>query len=238
MEKIGQLIHAATLAPSVGDLQPWRFIVVTKARLLQAVADSCPYEKWLYQAPLVIMVCALEDKTETYYPGKGREWAVQSCSAAAQSILLKAVDVGLAGCWVTSFETSKIKEAFHIPDGVEPVMMLALGYPDESPPKKKMHPFESYVFFNDFYASSTDLAVFKKDFGLHFRNKAEDLQQRAAYATSEKGSVRERMDAISDAIKRTFSRKKSDSSSKAHDHHHGSAGAEHHGEHGHKEHKH
>lgn len=208
LELIGELISHASKAPSIGDLQPWNFIICTKAKQIQDVADSCPYERWLYQAPLVIVVCALEGKAESYYPGKGAEWAQQSCAAAAENILLGAVDVGLGGCWVTSFEMIKVKEVLHIPDGIEPRLLLAIGYPDEEPKSKRYAPFNTNTFFNDFGASNMDVAIFKKDYGLFFRNKIDDVKTRAAYATSERGSLRTGTQSLKQRIKSLFSKKK------------------------------
>jgi nitroreductase len=205
-EKIGMLIEAATRAPSVGDLQPWKFVVVTKPQQLQALADSCPYERWLYQAPLVIIVCSEAGKTEAYYPGHGQHWAALSCAAAAQNILLTAVDLDLAGCWVSSFETEKIKEHFHVPTGVEPEVMIAIGYPDENPEPKRMHSFDSMVYFNDYGATSTDISIYKKDFGEYFRSKADDVKTRLAYETAEKGGLRRGVENVQTKLKSAFQR--------------------------------
>jgi nitroreductase len=207
MEKIGAILQAASHAPSVGDLKPWKFIVVTKARQLQAIADSCPYEKWLYQAPLVIVVCTQQDRAETFYPGYGRLWASQSCAAAAQNMLLTAVDLELAGCWVSSFEVPKLKENLHIPDGVEPEILIAIGYPDEDPPKQKFQPYDSYVYFNDYGAANVDSSFYKKDFGLYFRSKYEDVQTHAAYATAERGGLRMQIERFQEKLRGAFKRK-------------------------------
>ncbi len=206
MEKIGAIITAGSIAPSVGDLQPWRFLVVTKAKQLQAVADGCPYERWLYQAPLLIVICALSDKTERYYPGKGKEWASQSCAAAGQSMLLAAVDLELAGCWVSSFESQKVRDALRIPGGIDPEIILAIGYADETPPKRRTLPLSVTTFFNSFGEKSVDLALFKKDYGLYFRGKAEDATSRIAYETAEGGRLRGAADRVQGAFDRFVSR--------------------------------
>lgn len=206
MEKIGILIDAGARAPSVGDLQPWKFIVVTKAKQLQGVADSCPYERWLYQAPLIIVICSLYEKAEEFYPGKGSLWASHSCAAAAENMLLKAVDLDLAGCWVSAFESEKLRDVLHIPTEAEPEIILAIGYPDETPGAKKLVPFDSNVYFNSFGDSSTDFAMYKKDYGLFFRSKADDLKTRVAYETAEKGRVRTAIESTQARIKHAVRR--------------------------------
>lgn len=201
MEKIGELIADAAKAPSVGDLQPWKFIVVTKAKQLQGIADSCPYERWLYQAPLVIIICSQYEKAEQFYPGKGTLWASQSCAAAAENLLLKAVDLDLAGCWVSAFENEKIKDVLHIPSEVEPEIMLAIGYPDETPPPKKIAPFDTNTYFNAFGNANVDVALYKKDFGLFFRDKADEIKTNIAYETAEKGRLRTAIESTHQRIK-------------------------------------
>jgi nitroreductase len=208
MEKIGILVTAASKAPSVGDLQPWKFIVVTKAAKLQAIADACPFERWLYQAPLVIVVCSMEEKVEQYYPGMGRLWAAQSCAAAAQNLLLTCVELDLAGCWVSSFETEKIKEVLHVPTGIEPHILIGIGYPDEEVPKKRLLPTDMNVYFNDFGATNVDSMLYKKDYGLYFRGRADDLKTRAAYETAERGSLRMGVENATEKVKSFFKRGK------------------------------
>jgi nitroreductase len=209
MEKIGELIHMGMKAPSIGDLQPWNFIIVTKAQKLQDIADACPYERWLYQAPILIVICSLGDKAESYYPGKGRLWASQSCAAAAENISLGAVDFELSTCWVTSFETYKIKEVLHIPDGIEPEIMLALGYPDEEPKPKRFPPIHTNTFFNDYGQANTDVALFKRDYGSFVRDRLEDLKTRAAYETAPRGGLRMTLDDAKTKLSGLFRKKKS-----------------------------
>ncbi len=207
MELVGELIYMATKAPSIGDLQPWSFIVVTKAKTLQELADACPYERWMYQAPLIIVVCALSDKVETYYPGKGKLWASHSIAAAAENICLGAVDVGLGACWVCSFESYKIREALHIPEGIEPEIMIAVGYPDETPPPKHILPFHRSTFFNDFGSSNTDVSLHKRDYGIFMRDKIESLKERAAYETSPRGGLRTTVENARAKLKNLFAKK-------------------------------
>jgi nitroreductase len=201
IEKVGQLITIADHAPSVGDLHPWKFIVVTKPSIIQDVADACPYERWLYQAPLLIVICSLQEKAEVYYPGKGKLWSTQSCSAAAENLLLGAVALGLAGCWVSSFESAKLKGVLHVPSGVEPEIILAIGYADEVPPRKSAQPFDSYVYFNDYGSNNVDWAIIKKDFGLYARSRYDDVKTRAAYETAERGGVRRGIDDLQERVK-------------------------------------
>jgi nitroreductase len=218
MEHVATLITAAIHAPSVGDLQPWKFIVVTKPRVIQSIADACPYERWLYQAPLVIVVCSLQEKADVYYPGKGRLWATQSCAAAAENMLLGAVDLGMAGCWVSSFETAKLRSTLHVPEGIDPEIILAFGYADEEAQKKTYQPFDSYVYFNDFGVSNVDWALIKKDIGLYVRGRYDDAKTRAAYESAERGNLRMKIDAFQDKIKNVFKKKPAEEHGHSHPH--------------------
>ncbi len=215
-ELIGELIYMASKAPSIGDLQPWNFIVVTKANKLQELADACPYERWLYQAPLIIVVCSLADKAEMYYPGKGRLWASHSVAAAAEHVCLGAVDVGLSSCWVTSFETYKIREVLHIPEGIEPEIMIAIGYGDEEPKTKRILPFHTTTFFNDFGAANTDVALHKRDYGEFIRDRIDTVKTRAAYETAPRGGVRTAVENARTKFKGLFAKKPKAHSETAH----------------------
>ena len=51
---------------------------------------------------------------------------------AAQTILLAAVEMGLGGCMIGNFNPKEIRSALNLPDTLMPVLLVAIGKPDET----------------------------------------------------------------------------------------------------------
>jgi nitroreductase len=69
-------------------------------------------------------------------------------------MMLEAADIGLGTTWVMNFDPEKMKETYHIPDSIVPVVLLPLGYPAEDAVPNITHgqrePIDNTVFYNDF----------------------------------------------------------------------------------------
>lgn len=130
--EVDVLLRAAMAAPSAGNQQPWRFVVVSDASRLAELSSATPYAKMLASAPLGIVVCA--DTTSEKHPG----YWVQDCSAAVQNMLLAAHSVGLGGVWVGVYPIAERVEAVSglcaLPEGIVPLAMVAVGHPAEVKP--------------------------------------------------------------------------------------------------------
>jgi nitroreductase len=63
----------------------------------------------------------------------GRRNADYDAALAVENMVLVAQEQGLGSCVVTSFSKDKLKRILNIPDTYEIAILLALGYPDESP---------------------------------------------------------------------------------------------------------
>ena len=64
-EKVENLLRAGMAAPSGKDKRPWEFIVVDERELLDSLAAHLPYAKMLTSAPMAIVVCADETKSDS-----------------------------------------------------------------------------------------------------------------------------------------------------------------------------
>src|SRR5512138_3275037 len=74
-EAVELLLRAAMAAPSAGNQQPWRFLVVRDRDVLARLAAASPYAQMLPRAPLAVVVCG--DTAGEIHPG----FWVQDCSA-------------------------------------------------------------------------------------------------------------------------------------------------------------
>ncbi len=178
-EDVLESLRAATYAPSPGDLQPWRLILVTEKPIRERIITYCSRQGWMHGAQLFIVMVSERQRAADLYPGRGELWASQSCAAAAQNILLAAQERGLGGCWVGSFDEAEVRNILEIPDGYAPEAILAFGMPDETPEPRAVRPLDELVFFNAFGQHATDQDLYLKDYGAVMRKKRRELKERA-----------------------------------------------------------
>lgn len=143
-EKVEQIIRAAMAAPSAGNKQPWRFIVIKDKKTLEAISENFKSMKMAAKAPLAIVVCG--DMKATF-PGDGTDYWVEDASAATENLLLAAHSLGLGAVWCGIYpmpdRVALLKEMLDIPDDIIPLNVVPVGYPAESPePKDKWNPDE------------------------------------------------------------------------------------------------
>ncbi|GAB4251750.1 MAG: nitroreductase family protein [Thermoleophilia bacterium] len=127
-----QLIRAACAAPSAGNQQPWRFVVVDDPKLLKGVPEFHPYSYMVPEAPVAVVVCA--DLTLVTHEG----YWVQDCAAATQNMLLGAHALGLGAVWLGVYPRESrvdgLRKLLSLPEHVVPFAIVALGHPDEKKP--------------------------------------------------------------------------------------------------------
>jgi nitroreductase len=128
-EKINYILDCARRAPSWGNSQCWRFIVLTdKEKITQLAKESMVFNHWLKNAPALIIACA--DPADS---GKqnGIDYYTVDVAIALEHLVLAAADVGLGACWIGGFHEEKIKEQLEIPKRIKVVALTPLGYPSD-----------------------------------------------------------------------------------------------------------
>lgn len=129
---VDTILHAAMSAPSAGNQQPWQFVVTSDRARLEKWAEATPYGSILLKAPLAIAVCA--DTRDLRHPVM---WQ-QDCSAAVQNALLAVHALGLGAVWLGFWpkmeRVEPLRAALDLPEGVEPLCVLAIGHPAEAKP--------------------------------------------------------------------------------------------------------
>jgi nitroreductase len=127
--KLLAVLEAGRLAPSACNNQPWRFVVVREAAMRARMKAVYGY-RWFYEAPVIIAVCCQVD--EAWVRRKdGKRYGDVDCAIAADHMTLCAQELGLGTCWVCAFDPSAAREVLDLPEGVEPLALLPLGYPAE-----------------------------------------------------------------------------------------------------------
>lgn len=151
---IDRVLHAATLAPSGKNDQPWRFIVVRedkRAEMIQVMNEGIAAvradgiqtgsSEWtariMEQAPVTVFVFNANMENEKH------EWTIadrfmnvvdiQSIGAAIQNMLLMAHDIGLGSLWICDVFYAYPQLCDWLGETHQMVAAVSLGYPDENP---------------------------------------------------------------------------------------------------------
>ena len=129
-QQIEQLISAAKMAPSAGNLQDWDFKVINQQETKDSLAAATRGQEFLAQAPVVIVVCADTGKNEKHYGHRGKElYSIQDTAAATQNLLLAATALGLGACWVGAFNEGEVRQILDLGKNLRPVVIIPIGYP-------------------------------------------------------------------------------------------------------------
>jgi nitroreductase len=138
-ETLELLLRAAMAAPSAGNQQSWRFVVVQDRERLERLSRMSPYAGPLVSAPLAIVVCG-----ETAGARHAGFW-VEDCSAAMENLLLASHALGLGAVWLGFYpdteRTERVRDELRLPETVIPLGIAAIGRPaEDKPPTDRFDP--------------------------------------------------------------------------------------------------
>ncbi|MEI8015502.1 MAG: nitroreductase family protein [Nitrospira sp.] len=131
-EKLRSLFEAARWAPSSNNGQPWRFLVATRDnkidydRLLNCLVEA--NQKWAYRAPVLLLSVA---KLQ-FEDGSPNRHAFHDTGMAVENLALQATELGLVAHQMAGFDIDRARVDCQIPEGYDPVAMMAVGYPGDS----------------------------------------------------------------------------------------------------------
>lgn len=125
-EKLERILEAAHVAPTAANLQPVHLIVVQSEEGLAKVSKAAG----IYNAPLAIIVCADHSKAWTR-PFDQKQTGDIDASILTDHMMLQATELGLGTVWVCYFKPDVLRREFELPDKLEPVNILVVGYSDE-----------------------------------------------------------------------------------------------------------
>jgi 5,6-dimethylbenzimidazole synthase len=176
-ETLARLLHAAHLAPSVGYMQPWRFIRITDPALRRKIHGLVEEERVATARALneredefmrlkvegildcgELLVVALMEGREKHVFGRRTlpQMDLASASCAIQNLWLTARSEGLGMGWVSMFDPARLAVLLDMPEGAEPMAVLCLGYVEAFYPRPMLEmenwaervPLETLVFEN------------------------------------------------------------------------------------------
>ena len=184
---LARLLRAAHHAPSVGFMQPWRFIRITDAALRteihslveaerRATADALGERQDEFMRLKVegvrecgeLLVVALTDDRERHVFGRRTlpEMDLASAACAIQNMWLAARAEGLGMGWVSLFDVDALRTLLGMPAGAKPIAVLCIGHVDAFYAKPMLEeerwatrmPIDACLFENGWEAPATQTA--------------------------------------------------------------------------------
>ncbi|MCF6148116.1 MAG: hypothetical protein E3K37_05600 [Candidatus Kuenenia sp.] len=76
--------------------------------------------------------------------------AAGNTDIAIEHMVLQAVELGLGTCWVRWFDDNKVKEILEIPQNIEIIALLPIGYPDEDPPQRPRFSLDKITYYEKY----------------------------------------------------------------------------------------
>jgi len=131
-----QILEAGRWAPTGANLQPWHFIVVTDPETRKMIGDVARFffiKFFRVEKAPVILVLGFDKRKGKY----GR----YDATLAGGNMMTMATSLGLGTCWIGAFDEPKVKEILEIPENIEVIALITLGYSNEKaepPPRVEL----------------------------------------------------------------------------------------------------
>ncbi len=127
-EKLIYVLEAGRIAPSANNAQPWVFIVVKDKN--REKLKECYHREWFNSAPVYIVICGNHEQSWKR-SSDGKDHCDIDASIATDHMTLAATEKGLATCWVCNFYKEMTIDLLNLPEHIEPIAILTLGYPND-----------------------------------------------------------------------------------------------------------
>lgn len=149
--KLMSILEAGRIAPSAANYQPWYFIVIRDEKNREKMTEAYTRE-WFRQAPVMIVICG--NHSSSWKRSDGKDHCDIDIAIAADHMTLAAAELGLGTCWICNFNRNLVAQIINLPENIEPIVILSLGYTDAEPDMKrhelKRKPMETILFHESF----------------------------------------------------------------------------------------
>lgn len=128
-EKILSLFEAARWSPSAANTQPWSFVAVTNEqperhqKFVETLTGN--NQAWAGNAPVLVLTVARPNPDRP----AARVYAFYDLGQSVAHLNVQAEALGLQVHQMGGFDKEKARELFEIPEGYEPMTVIAIGYP-------------------------------------------------------------------------------------------------------------
>jgi nitroreductase len=155
IEEIIDLIFAANLAPSPGNLAILHYIITEDPKKIKIIADACQ-QSFIADSPFLVVFCSNPAKSEIMYEEQSPKYVKHHVGAAIENFLLAVTNKGYASCWIGAFSELIIKETLNIPDSIEVEAICPVAYEHKtSKTKQRTKPKLDYRIYFEKWNNKT-----------------------------------------------------------------------------------
>ncbi len=130
---VDKLINALIWAPSAGNLQARKFYFVKDEKLKQEIARAALNQRFIAEAPLVIVGCT-DSRISNRYGERGIHlYSIQDVACSIMGMMLVAYENGLGSVWTGAFREEEVFKILKMPPNLRPVAIVPVGYPSSIP---------------------------------------------------------------------------------------------------------
>ena len=141
-----KILAAAQIAPSAGNKQPWRFVVVSDTETKKKLGEMARNQTWISDAGIIIVSLAMDKDSPEIY----EKWVEKDVMIAVEHIVLAAWSLGYGTCWIGAFYEDRVKTLLGVPEKMKVVCLLPVGVPDHSPEARPRRPLSELFHKNKF----------------------------------------------------------------------------------------
>lgn len=149
-EILDKILAAGHKAPTGCNNQPQRILVLNTAESMEKLR-TCT--KCHFGAPTAMLICHNPEESWKR-PYDGALSSPVDAAIVTTHMMLAAQNLGVGSCWVMHFNPFAVREAFHIPEPIEPIALLVLGYSATDAKPLPMHdtfrPMDEVVVYDSF----------------------------------------------------------------------------------------
>lgn len=174
---LARLLEALRLAPTGGNMQPFKFIVVKDKEIKAKLAAACHWKgmpnghPFIDEASVVIVACGSSDAAISRFHQDGDvalmpgQWVpadserrtdehlncmMLDLAIATDHLVLQATAEGLGTCWVAALHEGEVKELLGVPEDMRVLFVVPVGYTDDWPEARSRKPLEEIVSYDKF----------------------------------------------------------------------------------------
>jgi nitroreductase len=151
-EHLKTILEAARLAPSAGNKQPWKFIIVRDPDTKKKLAEVANNQHWIGDAGVVAVSLAMDKKDPAIY----ERWVERDVMTAVEHMVLTAWELGYGTCWIGAFKQKDVKDLLGVPEEMAVINILPIGVPDQTPEPRGRKPFDE-IFYGEEYGKPLKL---------------------------------------------------------------------------------
>ena len=129
-KNLEKILEAGRIAPTAKNAQSQRILVVREQGQILKMRGCTPSH---FNAPVIMVVSYDTNISRTCNnPIGGESYGEVDAAIVATHMVLQATELGIGSAIVATFDTDKLRNEFHFPENIKPVLIVCLGYPKEN----------------------------------------------------------------------------------------------------------